>query len=72
MDPYYLKEILLRTGFGVEILGGYWSPPENTMKSYLGNFLNIIIYIFKKQGNKAAPFYTIYGTRAEKELRKTN
>jgi 2-polyprenyl-3-methyl-5-hydroxy-6-metoxy-1,4-benzoquinol methylase len=72
MDPYYLKEILLRTGFEVEVLGGYWSPPKNFMKSYLGNFLNIIIYLFKKRGIKVAPFYTIYGTRAVKEMRKTN
>jgi 2-polyprenyl-3-methyl-5-hydroxy-6-metoxy-1,4-benzoquinol methylase len=72
MDPYYLKEILLRIGFQAEVLGGYWSPPENSMKSYLGNFLNIIIYLFKKRGIKVAPFYTIYGTRAVKEMRKTN
>ena len=72
MDPYCLKEILSQTGFGVEVLGGYWSPPENSMKSYLGEILNIIIYLFKKQGIKVAPFYTIYGTRAAKELRKTN
>jgi len=66
MDPYCLKEVLLRTGFEVEILGGYWSPTKNSMKSYLGKFLNIIIYLFKKQGIRVAPFYTIYGTRVVK------
>jgi len=66
MDPYFLKEVLLQTGFEVEILGGYWSPPKNSMKSYLGYFLNIIIYLFKKQGIKVAPFYTIYGKRTAK------
>jgi len=72
MDPYCLKEVLLRKGFEVEVLGGYWSPSKNSMKSYLGDLLNIIIYLFKKQGIKAAPFYTIYGTRVAKELMKTN
>lgn len=72
MDPYYLKEILLRTGFEVKILGGYWSPPKTSIKKYLGNFLNIIIYLFKKQGIKVAPFYTIYGKRIAKVLSKTN
>lgn len=72
MDPYYLKEVLLQTGFEVEVLGGYWSPTEKSIKNCLGKFLNIIIHLFKKQGIKAAPFYSIYGTRAAKELRKTN
>ena len=72
MDPYCLKEVLLRTGFEVEILGGYWSPSINSMKSYLSNLLNIVIYLFKKLGIKAAPFYTIYGKRAVKESRNTN
>jgi len=66
MDPYYLKEVLLQTGFEVEVLGGYWSPPEKSMKSYLGIFLNIIIYLFKKQGIRIAPFYTIYGKKVVK------
>jgi len=72
MDPYYLKEVLLQTGFEVGVLGGYWSPPENSMKYYIGKILNIMIYLCKKQGIKLSPFYTIYGTRAGKELGKTN
>lgn len=72
MNPYCLKDVLLRTGFRAEIIAGYWSPPKKSMKSYFGNFLNIIIYLFKKQGIKIAPFYTICGTRAVKELERTN
>lgn len=72
MDPYCLKEVLLRTGFKVEILGGYWSPSVNSMKYYLGKILNIMICLSKKQGIRIAPFYSIYGTRDREELRKTN
>jgi 2-polyprenyl-3-methyl-5-hydroxy-6-metoxy-1,4-benzoquinol methylase len=65
MDPYYLKELLFRAGFEAKVLGGYWSPPKNSMKYYFGKVLNILIYLFKKQGIRVAPFYSIYGTRIE-------
>ena len=63
MDPYHLKDILSRTGFKVEILSGYYGQPKNVIKRSLGSFLNLGISIFKKQGIRIAPFFTIYGKR---------
>ncbi len=63
MDPYYLANILSKTGFKVEILSGYYGRPKNIIKRFLGRFLNVAIYISPKQGIRIAPFYTVYGRR---------
>lgn len=62
MDIYHLRDILSKSGFHVEILSGYFGYNENSLKSRLySDFLNLIIYNFKEQGIRCAPFFTIYG-----------
>lgn len=63
MNPYCLANILSKRGFKVFVLSGYYGRSENTTKRFLGKVLNIFINIFKEQGIKIAPFYTIYGKR---------
>jgi len=63
MDPYHLKSILVRNGFRVKIVAGYYGRPNNIIKRYIGVFMNLAIYIFEKQGIRIAPFFTIYGKR---------
>lgn len=63
MDPYHLKDILSKSGFKAEIFSGYYGRPKNIIKRLLGNFLNLAIYISKKQGIRVAPFFTVYGKR---------
>lgn len=63
MNPYYLSNILLQSGFKTEILSGYYGRSQNMIKRFLGSVLNISIYAFKKQGIRIAPFYTVYGRR---------
>ncbi len=63
MDIDYLKDILSKEGFKVEILSGYYGRPENLIKRILATFLNVSIYISKKKGIRIAPFYTVYGIK---------
>ncbi len=66
MDPYYLRDILSRAGFKVEILSGYCGSPKNVIKRRLFRiFLFLVVYIFKKQGFRIAPFFTIYGKKRD-------
>jgi 2-polyprenyl-3-methyl-5-hydroxy-6-metoxy-1,4-benzoquinol methylase len=64
MDPYSLKEILSNAGFNVKVLSGYYGHHKNIIKRFLSVFLNLAIYIFKKQGIRIASFFTIYGRRS--------
>lgn len=61
MDPYYLKDILSKTGFKVDVLGGYYGSPKNIVKRLLATSLNLVIYVFGKRGIVIAPFFSIYG-----------
>jgi len=70
MNPYYLKDILSDTGFKkVKILSGYYgcSFNKNIIKKLIRNtaagLLNSFIYIFKNQGIRIAPFYTVYAEK---------
>jgi hypothetical protein len=65
MDPYHLKDILSRSGFEVEVLSGYWGTPKKVIKRPIVSFLDLAIYLFKKQGIRIAPFFTIYGKTGE-------
>lgn len=63
MDPCWLQDILSKSGFKVEILSGYYGRPKKIIKRPYANFLNLLIYISKRQGIKIAPFFTIYGKK---------
>ena len=64
MNPYELGKILVKKGFKVEILSGYYGmTSKSVIKRFLFYFLNLGIYILKKKGIRLAPFYTIYGKR---------
>jgi hypothetical protein len=63
MDPYHLKSILVENGFKVKIVGGYYGRPNNIIKRSIGTFMNLAIYVLKKQGIRIAPFFSIYGKR---------
>jgi hypothetical protein len=64
MDPYQLKDILSKTGFRAEVLSGCYGRAENIIKRILAIFLDLTVYIFKKQGIRIAPFFTVYGQRS--------
>lgn len=61
LDPCYLQTILSSTGFHVDVLSGYYGRVNHILKRIIGELLNFPIFLFKKQGLKVAPFYTIYG-----------
>lgn len=61
MNTNSLKEILVKTGFEVKILPGYYGRYKNFILRIIGNFLNLIIYSSDWFGIKLAPFYTVYG-----------
>lgn len=64
MNPYGLGKILVKKGFKVEILSGYYGmTSKSVIKRFLFYFLNLGIYILKKKSIRLAPFYTIYGKR---------
>jgi len=64
MDPYLLKDVLSKAGFKVAVFSGhYYGRRESDAKRLLASFLNLAIYIFKKQGIRIAPFLTIHGQR---------
>jgi hypothetical protein len=63
MDPYSLASILYDTGFEVEILSGYYGSVSHLAKRIIGQCLNVPIYLFKKQGIRLAPFFSLYGLR---------
>lgn len=63
MNPNNLIKILLKQGFRVEILAGYYGGQSSILKKFLSIPFNIGIYVLKKQGIRLAPFYTIYGRR---------
>jgi len=68
MEPYFLAEILNKCGFKAKVLNGYYGNSTSLLKRYLGRVLNLLIYVFKRQGIRFAPFYMIYGIRKLKEL----
>lgn len=63
MNQNDLASILSKNGFKVRILSGYYGSSKSIIKRCLGRFLNPAIYIFKKQGIRIAPFYTVCGRR---------
>ncbi|MCG2728175.1 MAG: hypothetical protein L6244_05970, partial [Candidatus Methanoperedenaceae archaeon] len=63
MDIYYLRDILLTYGFRAKILGGYCGDTKNRFSNIYHRLLNLTIYMFKDQGIKIAPYFTIYGKR---------
>ncbi len=63
MEPYFLAEVLKKCGFEAKILKGYYGHSTSLIKRYLGRVLNFLIYVFKRQGIRFAPFYIIHGIR---------
>ncbi len=63
MDPYHLASILSNAGFEVQVISGFYGHRMNVIKRILFRFLDIVIYIFKKQGIRIAPFYMVCGRR---------
>ncbi len=63
MDFKHLKQSLLKQGFNVKIMSGYYGYRQNLIKKYITKILNIFISIFKNQGLKLAPFYIIYARK---------
>ncbi len=63
MEPYFLAEILNKCGFKARVLDGYYGNSTSIIKRYLGKAMNLLIYVFKRQGIRFAPFYMIYGIR---------
>jgi hypothetical protein len=63
MDLHRLRDILSTAGFEAEILIGNYGCYQRIVKRLAGIFLNLGIYILKKQGIRIAPFFTLYGRR---------
>ncbi|MEA3392207.1 MAG: hypothetical protein U9Q91_04440 [Candidatus Marinimicrobia bacterium] len=63
MDIKHLKNILLRCGFEVSILNGFYKNSNNVIKVIVGRFLNLLIYLCKDKGIMFAPFFTIYARK---------
>ncbi|MBW8049402.1 MAG: hypothetical protein FVQ77_03475 [Cytophagales bacterium] len=63
MDLDHVVKILVKTGFKVKILPGFYGQYKNFVLRVIGRFLNLIICNSDRFGIKLAPFYTIYGTK---------
>lgn len=58
MEPYFLAEILNKCGFKAKVYG-YYGNSTSIIKRYLVRVLNLLIYVFKRQGIRFAPSYMI-------------
>ncbi len=63
INPYRLKQILSKNGFKADIFWGHYGKPRSMLKKLAANWLNLAIYIGRKQGRIFAPFYAVYGIR---------
>lgn len=61
LDQHHLIKVLSSTNLKASILSGYYGYNENYIKNIISKFLNFGIRVFKKQGIRIAPFYSIYG-----------
>ena len=61
LDQRHLIKLLSSTNFKGDILSGYYGYNKNSIKNIISKFLNFCIRVFKKQGIRIAPFYTVCG-----------
>ena len=64
MDPFYLKDLLIREGFKTDVLTGHYGRSSSFIKYVAGGLLNICIKNSGRHGIRLAPGYIIYGKRS--------
>lgn len=63
MNPYELKDILLKDGFNIKILAGYWGYPKSFINKVFGIILNCLIRTTNNKLLFLAPYWSIYGKK---------
>jgi 2-polyprenyl-3-methyl-5-hydroxy-6-metoxy-1,4-benzoquinol methylase len=61
MDPFHLKNILIKNGYDSEVIPGYYGVSEKLSYNVVKSFLNMLISSNKTMGLRIAPFYSIRG-----------
>ena len=61
MDPFHLKNILNKNGYGSEVIPGYYGVSEKLSYNVVKSFLNMMISSNKTMGLRITPFYSIRG-----------
>lgn len=63
MDPFYLKNILMKNGYDADITPGYYGLSNKLSYNLVKFFINMLIRPSKKWGLKISPFFCIKGLK---------
>ncbi|MBX3008344.1 MAG: hypothetical protein KF816_09990 [Melioribacteraceae bacterium] len=59
MNPFEIKDLMMKLNFQVEVLPGFYGKPQNIIKNFISSILNLIIRIFKTKSLIIAPYWTL-------------